>query len=127
MSIPNVRHTTVYRYSQPVVLGDHRLMLRPRDNHDLWLIKTNLIYSPAATVRWLYDVFGNSTSAYNASDRFSTTREPHRVSRAHFSVQFDCRQYQRMSSRSARVLNVRFPLMRAFRIAREGTARARLP
>jgi len=32
MTVLNVRHTTVYRYSRPVVLGDHRLMLRPRDS-----------------------------------------------------------------------------------------------
>jgi transglutaminase-like putative cysteine protease len=62
MTILNVRHTTVYRYSRPVVLGDHRFMLRPRDSHDLRLIRTNLTFSPTATVRWLYDVFGNSVA-----------------------------------------------------------------
>lgn len=60
MAILNVRHTTVYRYSRPVRLGDHRLMLRPRDSHDLRLIRTNLKCSPAAALRWRYDVFGNS-------------------------------------------------------------------
>jgi transglutaminase-like putative cysteine protease len=62
VTILHVRHTTVYRYSNPVVIGDHRLMLRPRDSHDLRLIKTNLTFSPTATVRWLYDVFGNSVA-----------------------------------------------------------------
>ena len=60
MSILNVRHTTVYRYRCPVALGDHRLMLRPRDSHDLRLIQTNLNLSPPATLRWSHDVFGNS-------------------------------------------------------------------
>jgi transglutaminase-like putative cysteine protease len=60
MPILNVRHTTIYRYRHPVRLGDHRLMLRPRDSHDLRLIRTNLIFSPAASVRWIHDVFGNS-------------------------------------------------------------------
>jgi transglutaminase-like putative cysteine protease len=60
MAILNVRHTTVYRYSRPVTIGDHRLMLRPRDSHDLRLIRTSLILSPPASVRWIYDVFGNS-------------------------------------------------------------------
>src|SRR5580700_9913536 len=68
MTVLNVRHTTVYRYSRPVVLGDHRLMLRPRDSHDLRLIKTNLTFSPAATVRWLYDVFGNSVAIASFSE-----------------------------------------------------------
>src|SRR5580692_1591804 len=60
MTILEVRHTTVYRSRRPVRLGDHRLMLRPRDSHDLRLIRTNLNFSPAATVRWIHDVFGNS-------------------------------------------------------------------
>ncbi len=62
MTVLNVRHTTVYRYSRPVALGDHRMMLRPRDSHDLRLIKTNLTFSTPATVRWLHDVFGNSVA-----------------------------------------------------------------
>ena len=60
MTVLNVRHTTVYRYSRPVRLGDHRLMLRPRDSHDLRLIQTNLNITPPASMRWLHDVFGNS-------------------------------------------------------------------
>jgi transglutaminase-like putative cysteine protease len=60
ITILEVRHTTVYRYRRPVRLGDHRLMLRPRDSHDLRLIRTNLNLSPAASVRWIHDVFGNS-------------------------------------------------------------------
>ena len=60
MTILNVRHTTVYRYGRPVRLGDHRLMVRPRDSHDLRLIRTSLNFAPAASVRWIHDVFGNS-------------------------------------------------------------------
>jgi transglutaminase-like putative cysteine protease len=60
VTILNVRHTTVYRYRRPVAIGDHRLMLRPRDSHDLRLIQTNLNLSPPATLRWSHDVFGNS-------------------------------------------------------------------
>ena len=62
MTVLNVRHITDYRYRRPVVLGDHRLMLRPRDSHDLRLIKTNLSFSPPASVRWMHDVFGNSVA-----------------------------------------------------------------
>jgi transglutaminase-like putative cysteine protease len=60
LTVLNVRHTTIYRYSRPVRLGDHRLMLRPRDSHDLRLIQTNLNLSPSASIRWIHDVFGNS-------------------------------------------------------------------
>jgi len=60
VAILHVRHTTTYRYSRPVRLGEHCLMLRPRDSHDLRLISTNLNLSPSASMRWMHDVFGNS-------------------------------------------------------------------
>lgn len=53
-------HQTRYDYSEPVTLGDHRLMFRPRDSHDLRLLHTGLVIEPAAQVRWIHDPFGNS-------------------------------------------------------------------
>jgi transglutaminase-like putative cysteine protease len=64
----DVRHTTVYLYSRPVRLGDHRLMLRPRDSHDLRLIETSLNISPSASIRWVHDVFGNSIAVASFSE-----------------------------------------------------------
>ena len=61
MAILNVHHRTCYRYSQPVEFGEHRLMSRPRDSHDLRLIDTTLLIDPPpSTLRWIHDVFGNS-------------------------------------------------------------------
>src|SRR5258706_280926 len=60
MTVLTVSHRTVYRYARPVRFGDHRMMLRPRDSHDLRLLDTALSISPPASVRWLHDVFGNS-------------------------------------------------------------------
>src|SRR5262245_15028836 len=61
MTILNVRHKTTYSYKEPVTFGDHRLMSRPRDSHDLRLIDTTLtITPPASNTRWMHDVFGNS-------------------------------------------------------------------
>ncbi len=61
MSLLNVRHTTVYRYSEPVGLGEHRMLFRPRESHDLKLVKARLDISPNPTrLRWLHDVFDNS-------------------------------------------------------------------
>jgi transglutaminase-like putative cysteine protease len=58
-----VRHSTIYRYSNPVILGDHRMMVRPRDSHDLRLLNTRLLINPRpAALRWLHDVFGNSVA-----------------------------------------------------------------
>lgn len=58
----NVRHSTLYRYANPVTLSPHRLMLRPRDSHALRLIDTSLTLSPPAEVQWSLDVFGNSVA-----------------------------------------------------------------
>ncbi len=61
--MPGIRivHTTQYRYAKPVRFTTHRLMLRPRDSHDLVLVDAMLgITPPAAVARWAHDVFGNS-------------------------------------------------------------------
>jgi transglutaminase-like putative cysteine protease len=60
MAILTITHTTIYRYANPVTFGEHRMMMRPRGSHDLRLLDTALTISPAATVRWIHDVFGNS-------------------------------------------------------------------
>jgi transglutaminase-like putative cysteine protease len=63
MRLLTVRHVTVYRYSEPVGLGEHRMMFRPRESHDLRLIRTSLDILPhPAELRWLHDVFDNSVA-----------------------------------------------------------------
>lgn len=62
MKLLTVRHRTSYRYARPVALGEHRLMLRPRDSHDLRLTGAELTLSPPGNVRWMHDVFGNSVA-----------------------------------------------------------------
>jgi transglutaminase-like putative cysteine protease len=58
-----VRHLTVYRYSTPVMLGEHRMMFRPRESHDLSLVQASLDISPhPIALRWLHDVFDNSVA-----------------------------------------------------------------
>ncbi len=61
MTVLHVKHRTEYRYQTPVVLGQHRLMSRPRDSHDLRLLDTGIVITPQpSTLRWMHDVFGNS-------------------------------------------------------------------
>ena len=57
-----IDHRTTYRYQQPVSLGPHRLMLRPRESRDLRLISYDLTVTPAAMVTWAHDVFGNAVA-----------------------------------------------------------------
>lgn len=70
-----VRHLTVYRYSEPVGLGEHRIMFRPRESHDLRLLKTRLDITPTpADLRWLHDVFDNSVAVATFDDSTSELR-----------------------------------------------------
>ncbi len=55
-------HRTIYRYRQPVSLGPHRLMLRPRESRDLRLISHDMVVTPTAVVNWAHDVFGNAVA-----------------------------------------------------------------
>ncbi len=61
MAVLKVKHTTRYEYRMPVEFGEHRLMVRPRDSHDLRLLDTTLVIDPpTSAMRWIHDVFGNS-------------------------------------------------------------------
>ena len=62
MKYLTVNHATTYRYAKPVTFGRHRLMLRPRDSHDLRLVDAELSLSPPGETRWMHDVFGNSVA-----------------------------------------------------------------
>jgi transglutaminase-like putative cysteine protease len=73
MTILCVRHRTEYQYRQPVILGEHRLMSRPRDSHDLRLLDTTLMVVPQPSeLRWMHDVFGNSILVTSFAERAST-------------------------------------------------------
>ena len=56
----DITHTTVYRYKKPVSFGEHRVMFRPRDSHDLRVLATDLQVSPASIIRMIQDPHSNS-------------------------------------------------------------------
>ncbi len=57
-----ILHRTIYRYREPVTLFPHRLMLRPRETHDLRLLSHVVTVDPEATIAWAQDVAGNSVA-----------------------------------------------------------------
>ena len=66
MTVFVVRHLTKYRYKQPVRLGEHRLMFRPRDSFDQRLLHSDLMISPEPTrLEWIHDVFGNCVTLFD--------------------------------------------------------------
>jgi transglutaminase-like putative cysteine protease len=63
MPIVSIRHLTAYRYRNPVALGEHRMMLRPRESYDQRLISAELSITPEpSSLRNVHDVFGNCVS-----------------------------------------------------------------
>ncbi|MFN0129375.1 MAG: transglutaminase N-terminal domain-containing protein [Verrucomicrobiales bacterium] len=58
----HILHRTVYYYRQPVVFGPHRALMRPREGHDLQIVGGRFEIEPAAEVRWLRDIYGNSVA-----------------------------------------------------------------
>jgi transglutaminase-like putative cysteine protease len=58
----DITHTTVYRYAKPVTFGEHRVMFRPRESHDLRVLATDLQVSPVALVRMIQDPYSNSVA-----------------------------------------------------------------
>lgn len=75
MQVLNISHVTEYRYAARVALGEHRLMLRPRETRALRLHSFDLSIQPEAAVTWAYDVAGNSV----ATARFSGTTDILRI------------------------------------------------
>jgi len=59
----DITHTTHYRYAQPVTLGEHRVLFRPRDSHDLRVLATDMVITPLQQeVRLIQDVYFNSVA-----------------------------------------------------------------
>lgn len=63
MPLLTIHHKTEYRYDRPVGFGEHRLMLRPRDGHDIHVLSERLdIFPNPSSLRRIHDVFGNSVA-----------------------------------------------------------------
>lgn len=62
MSTLRIEHRTTYRYKEPVQLMLHRLVVRPREGHDVQVERQQLSIQPRATVTWHRDLFGNSVA-----------------------------------------------------------------
>jgi len=101
MPILSIRHATTYTYANPVALGEHRMMFRPRDGHDLNLLNSSLEITPEPVeLRWVHDVFGNSVALAKFSGRTKRLHFESMLTLEHlpmtgllFSVDQDARRY----------------------------------
>lgn len=75
MSILTIKHVTTYRYRRPVAFGQHRLMLRPRDDYDQRVIEAALDITPAPSrLTWSLDGFGNHVGVAVFEERAAELR-----------------------------------------------------
>src|SRR3954465_13749860 len=73
MPLLTIHHKTEYRYAHPVAFGEHRIMLRPRDSHDLRVRASRLVArAEPMRLRWVHDVFGNSVAIASFDERAET-------------------------------------------------------
>jgi transglutaminase-like putative cysteine protease len=85
MSLLTVRHLTVYRYAEPVEPGEHRMMFRPRESHDLRLLKSRLEITPhPIRLRWVHDAFDNSVAVATFAGSTAELRFDSSITLEHF-------------------------------------------
>jgi hypothetical protein len=79
-------------HAKPVIFGEHRMMLRPRDSHDLRLLAATLTIDPASeSLRWLHDVFGNSVAVASFTQQAAVLKIESLLDLEHFeSDEPDC-------------------------------------
>lgn len=66
-----IEHVTRYDYHRPVEFGRHRLVLRPREGHDVRVEDMRLVISPAHRLEWIRDIFGNSIAIVDFTEQAS--------------------------------------------------------
>ena len=73
-----IQHSTIYQYSEPVMLLPHKLMIRPRAGHDIHMESSSLAITPSNTVKWHRDIYGNSVAVatfHEPSNQLSVASE----------------------------------------------------
>jgi len=98
MQLLTIDHLTVYRYRRPVRFGEHRLMVRPRDSHDLRVVDSRLTIVPTPRMRWIHDVFGNSIALAEFDAEADELRLQSRIVVEHYAgdvLDFPIEEYAR--------------------------------
>jgi len=55
-----IKHVTTYQYADAVTFLPHKLLLRPREGHDIRIESTGLTIAPAHQLQWHRDVYDNA-------------------------------------------------------------------
>jgi transglutaminase-like putative cysteine protease len=86
MAILSVKHVTSYAYATPIRLGEHRMMLRPRDSNDQRLLSAKLTIDPEPSrLHWIHDVFDNCVAVAEFRGETERLRVESRITVEHRS------------------------------------------
>ena len=89
MPILTVRHVTTYRYRRPVAFGEHRMMLRPRDDRDQTVLQSELAITPEPShIAWTQDAFGNHVATARFAERAAVLHVESRIRIDHAPAPF---------------------------------------
>ena len=84
MSWLHIIQDTTYRYKKAVRFGPHRLVLRPREGHDVRIEQIRVEIEPEFELEWSRDLFGNCVATAHILDWLRShvgrrnLRPPHR-------------------------------------------------
>ncbi len=89
MPILTIKHVTTYHYKRPVAFGEHRMMLRPRDDEDQKVLESELAITPEPShLSWTQDAFGNHVTTARFAHRASELRFESAIRLDHASAGF---------------------------------------
>lgn len=89
MPIFVIRHVTTYNYRKPVAFGEHRMMLRPRDDGDQVVLDTDIAIAPAPRrISWTRDELGNHVATAEFGDRAAELRFESTIRLDHAAMNF---------------------------------------
>jgi transglutaminase-like putative cysteine protease len=90
MPILSIRHVTTYHYNKPVAFGEHRMMLRPRDDGDQKVLASEIEITPAPMqLAWSQDIFGNHIAIAHFDDPAAELRFVSNIRLDHSPTDFD--------------------------------------
>ncbi|MET0342219.1 MAG: transglutaminase family protein [Polyangiales bacterium] len=79
-----IEHVTEYRFAQPVQLLPHRLMVRPREDHNVRVVSSRLDITPLAQLHWQRDPLDNSIAVARFAGTCSSLRIVSEVDVEHY-------------------------------------------
>lgn len=82
-----IKHVTTYEYSEAVALLPHKLLLRPREGHEIRIESAELIIFPAHQLQWQRDVYDNAVAQATFTEQANQLSIDSRVLIQHYDDQ----------------------------------------